>query len=194
MELRKLIETTIREYLNEQQILKEYVTKDIVSLKDYLMMPKSSKMSYLPQEYYYFFDDFLEETETYFERPKETRKSDYMDEPDEEVDMFDDNLELIIWLENNDKETYNKFAEYLFDKISDDTLPIAEYEYPAWSFFDNYPEIIKNQWLIHFTNEANSIAENGFEYGVDDMTKLGLTTSLGEFDKKYGGYNFAYSY
>jgi len=68
MKLKKLIETTIREYLNEQQILKEYVTKDIVSLKDYLMMPKSSKMSYLPQEYYYFFDDFLEETETYFER------------------------------------------------------------------------------------------------------------------------------
>jgi hypothetical protein len=193
MKLKKLIETTIREYLNEQQILKEYVTKDIVSLKDYLMMPKSSKMSYLPQEYYYFFDDFLEETETYFERPKETQKSNYLDEPDEEVDMFDDNLELIIWLENNDKETYNKFAEYLFDKISDNTLPIAEYEYPAWSFFDNYPEIIKNQWLIHFTNDANSIAENGFEYGVDDMTKLGLTTSLGEFDKKYGGYNFAYT-
>lgn len=29
--------------------------------------------------------------------------------------------------------------------------------------------------------------------GVSEIEKLGLTTSLGEFDKKYGGYNFAYT-
>jgi hypothetical protein len=192
--LRKLISKTVRECLNER-LLNEYVTNDIVYLKNYFSTPKSQKIKYLPHEYYYYFDDFLDETDTYFEMPKETRKSDYLDEPDEEVDMFDDNndLELIIWLENNDKETFKKFAEYLFDKISDNTLPIDPAEYPAWSYFDDSPQIIKNQWLIHFTNDANSIAENGFEYGVDDMTKLGLTTSLGEFDKKYGGYNFAYT-
>ena len=193
MQLRKFIAATTREYLNEQEILKEYLTNDVVYLKDYFMEPKSSKKLYLPHEYYYFFDDFLDETDTFFERPKESKNSDYVDEPDDEVDMFDSDIELMTWLENNDKDIYNKFAEYLFDKISNYTLPINDSDYPAWSYFDDNPQIIKNQWLIHFTNDADGIAKNGFKYGVDDMTKLGLTTHLGEFDKKYGGYNFAYT-
>ena len=41
MELKKFIATTIREYLNEHQMLNEYITKDIVYLKDYFKMPKS---------------------------------------------------------------------------------------------------------------------------------------------------------
>ncbi len=190
MELRKFIATTIREYLNEQEMLKEYVTKDIVYLKDYFSMPKSSKMEYLPHEYYYFFDDFLDETDTYFEKPKEEFINAYG-----ELETGDDyhDIELMTWLENNNKEIYNKFAEYLFDKISNNTLPIDDSEYPAWSYFDDRPQLIKNQWLIHFTNDADGIAKSGFKYGVDDMTKLGLTTHLSDFDKKYGGYNFAYT-
>ena len=193
MELRKFIATTIREYLNEQQMLNEYITKDIVYLKDYFKTSKSSKMEYLPHEYYYFFDDFLDETDIFFERPKKTQPSNYMDEPDEDVDMFDNDIELMTWLENNNREMYYKFGEYLYDKISNNTLPIDDAEYPAWSYFDDSPQLIKNQWLIHFTNNVDSIAKNGFKFGVDDMTKLGLTTRLGEFDKKYGGYNFAYT-
>ena len=132
MELRKFIATTIREYLNEQKMLNEYVTKDIVYLKDYFSMPKSSKMEYLPHEYYYFFDDFLDETDTYFEKPKEEFINAYG-----ELETGDDyhDIELMTWLENNNKEIYNKFAEYLFDKISNNTLPINDSEYPAWSYF-----------------------------------------------------------
>lgn len=37
------------------------------------------------------------------------------------------------------------------------------------------------------------IVKNGFKFGVGDMTKLGLTTHLGDVEKKYGGYNFAYT-
>ena len=192
MKLREFISKTIQKYLNEQEVLTEYITKDEVYLRDYLSMSEEAKKEYLPQEYYYFFEDFLEETDTEFEMPKETRPSDYADEPYEEVDMFDDNMELMIWLEKNNREIYDLFADYLYDKIKDNTLPIAESEYPAWSYFDDRPTLVKNQWLIHFTDNAEDVAMNGFKYGVDDMTKLGLTTHLGEFDKKYGGYNFAY--
>lgn len=193
MDIRKFITTAIYKKLNEQHVLNEFITNDIVYLKDYFMMPKSGKIQYLPHEYYYFFDDFLDETETYFEPPKEKRQSNYADEPEEEVNMFDENIELITWLEKNDEETYNKFAEYLFDKIENHTLPINDAEYPAWSYFEDNPQIIKNQWLIHFTNNADDVAIEGFKYGASDMEKLGLTTQLGEFDKKYGGYNFAYT-
>lgn len=176
-----------------RKILKEYITREEIYLKDYLSMSDEAKKSSLPHEYYYFFDNFLDEMDYDFTKPKEKVASNYIDEPDEEVDMFEYNLELMTWLENNDKETFNAFADYLFDKIESNTLPINDADYPAWSYFDNDAKIVKNQWLIHFTNNADGIASYGFKYGVDDMTKLGLTTSLGEYDKKYGGYNFAYT-
>ncbi len=54
-------------------------------------------------------------------------------------------------------------------------------------------EMLKRQtWLVHFTGDAYSIASDGFEYGVDHMDKLGLTTFFGKESKKYGGYNFAF--
>lgn len=179
--------------LLREGLVNEYVTKDIVYLRDYFRSSEESRKEYLPHEYHYFFDDFLIEDDIDFSPPKEFRASDIMDEPDEEVDMFDDTIELIIWLEKNDKKLYDSFANYLYKKIVDNTLPIPDEDYPAWSYFDDSPELIKNQWLIHFTDDADSIAADGFKYGVDDMTKLGLTTRLGEFDKKYGGYNFAYT-
>lgn len=192
MNLFNIINQEINEYVNENMLINEYITNDEIYLRDYLSMPDSAKLAYLPYEYYYFFQDFLDETDYDFEMPKETIPSDYVDEPDEEVDMFDNEIELITWLEYNDKKTFNSFAEYLLNKINNYTLPISDSEYPAWSYFDDKPTLIKNQWLIHFTDNADDIAREGFKYGVDDMTKLGLTTHLGEFDKKYGGYNFAY--
>lgn len=193
MNLLDIINQEINEYINENMQINEYITNDEIYLRDYLSMPDSAKLAYLPHEYYYFFQDFLDETDYDFEMPKETIPSDYVDEPYEEVDMFDNEIELIGWLEHNDKKTFDAFGEYLLDKINSYTLPIRDSEYPAWSYFDNNPTLIKNQWLIHFTDNADDIAIEGFKYGVDDMTKLGLTTHLGEFDKQFGGYNFAYT-
>lgn len=179
---------------NISRIITEYINNEIISLKDYLAMSDEQKKQSLPHEYPYFFNDFLIETDTYFERPKEKVTSINMDEPDDEVDMFDDDdYGLIIWLEENDKEIYDEFAQYLFDKITNHKLPIPEQDYPTWAYFDNDPELIKNQWLIHFTDNADGIAKDGFKYGVYDITKLGFTVSVAEFEKKYGGYNFAFT-
>lgn len=192
MELKEFISITIQDYLKEHTILNEYITNDEIYLRDYLSMSKASKMNYLPYDYFYFFNDFLDETDYEFNSPKEMRPGNYVDAPEEEVDTFEENCELMSWLEHNDRDTYNAYAEYLYNKINNNTLPINDSEYPAWSYFDDKPTLIKNQWLIHFTDDADDIAKDGFRFGVDDMTKLGLTTHLGEFDKKYGGYNFAY--
>jgi hypothetical protein len=182
-----------KNHLKESQhVLNEFITNNEIYLRDYLSMSKDAKKEDLPHEFHYFFDDFLTETGTEFHMPKETRPSNYADEPEEEVDMFEDTIELMTWLQNNDREVYDSFSEYLYEKIQNNELPISDSEYPAWSYFDDSPKLVKNQWLIHFTDNANEIARDGFKFGVDEMTKLGLTTQLGEFDKKYGGYNFAY--
>lgn len=63
---------------------------------------------------------------------------------------------------------------------------------PSQAFYSG-PQLLKRQtWLIHFSDDAWGIANKGFKYGVDQMDKLGLTIYLGDFDKKYGGYNFAF--
>lgn len=182
--LRKKIRGLIKESL-----IMEYLSKELVSLKDYFSMSDEQKMSYLPQEYYYFMKDWIDEKGIELEIPKnEFIGADGEVAFEEEMD----DIEIAEWLERNNPEKYKEFAKYLFDKIKSNELPINDAEYPAWSYFDSSPELVKNQWLIHFTDDAHSIAKEGFKYGVDDMTKLGLTTHLGEFDKKYGGYNFSY--
>ena len=48
-------------------------------------------------------------------------------------------------------------------------------------------------WLVHFSDDAYSIARNGFSYGMDDMDRLGLTTHFTDhFRKRDRGYNFAF--
>lgn len=176
--------------VDDNGLLKEYINSDVVSLKKYFEASDKQKKEFLPFEYSYFFEDFLVEENIEFDIPKE--KIEYGDGTTGDGDNLS-GYELIEFLYNNNKELFDNFSDYLFRKLFHHELPISDSEYPAWTYFGSNPEIIKNQWLIHFTNDAQSIAKNGFKYGVNDMTKLGLTTSLGEFEKKYGGYNFAYT-
>lgn len=180
---------SIKKILREA-LIKEYLNRDMVSLKSYFRQTEEEKKSYLPHMYSYEFEDFLDRYGIEFTEP--THEFYNGDGELEAGDPYE-HYEIMDWLETNNKELYNQFAEYLYEYISDYTLNIPDSDYPAWSFFDDNPRIIKNEWLIHFTDEANSIAQDGFTYGVDEIDKLGLTTHLGEFDKKYGGFNFSYT-
>jgi hypothetical protein len=165
--MKHFIKTLLRENL-----LNEYLTQDMVSLKRYFSMTDEEKKSYLPHEYPYEFDRFV-------------------DEEDIDTNIEGETYEISDILFNKNPELYNRFADWLFREIEQNTLNVPDSDYPAWSYFDN-PRLVKNQWLIHFTDDAQSIARQGFKYGVDEVDKLALTTHLGDFEKKYGGYNFAY--
>ena len=171
----------LRQHIRD--LLLEYLHNDTVYLKQYFSTNDQQKINSLPHEYPHYFNDFVIEMDVDID----------WDFP--RNDVYNEDLpdyEKIEWLEKNHPDIIKQFGEYLFRKIGNHEMDIPDSEFPAWSYFDSDPEVIKNQWLIHFTNDANAIAREGFRYGVDDMTRLGLTTSLGEFDKKYGGYNFAY--
>lgn len=188
--LRKIIREAIEEIAGGSSSLSEFISRDEVSLLHYLNMSDEEKKSGLPHDYYYFFDDFLVENDIEFERPS----SGVIDVDGDNVGEEYQDYEIIDWLEQNNKELFNQFADYLYSRVSKNTLPVPDADYPAWSYFSS-GTIVKNQWLIHFTSHVNAfeIYRNGFTRGVDDMNKLGLTTSLGEFDKKYGGFNFCYT-
>lgn len=65
---------------------------------------------------------------------------------------------------------------------------------PTWNYLsaDKRSMLRPDTWLIHFSNDAFDIAYKGFNRGVYDVTKLGLTTYLSDFDRKNPGYNFAF--
>jgi len=87
-------------------------------------------------------------------------------------------------------EIFKKWCNFLYKKHRsyDDFEP----GYPTWNYVE-YRSIVKNQWLIHFSDTAQNIYyDQRFSRGVDDYTRLGLTTSLSENEKDFGGYNFGY--
>jgi len=169
-----------------KKVIREYISQDMVSLRHYFLSSDEEKIQSLPEAYWWFFDDFLIEENIDFIKPK-----DSVDVNGDDIGDDIEGYDLLDWLSRNNPELHYKYGEYLFNKIKDFTLPISDAEYPAWAYFDN-PKVVKNQWLIHFCNDADSIARDGFTLGVNEIDKLGLTTHLSEFEKKYGGYNFSY--
>jgi hypothetical protein len=156
----------IKKIINEE-IINEYLTNNEVSLMKYFSQSDEEKKQNLPfsYNYEYLFNEFVEEKDIDYDI-----NNDFDDIP---------------------SEYFNEYAEWLFNKIEGDSLNVDPSEYPAWAYLSS-PKLIKNQWLIHFTDDADGISNNGFIYGVNDIEKLGLTTHLSDFDKKYGGYNFSY--
>jgi len=67
-----------------------------------------------------------------------------------------------------------------------------EGEDPSWNVLSS-PKAVKNQWLIHFTNDAEAIACDGFEYGQPDYRRLGNQPTMStDAYRTRGDYNFAY--
>jgi len=54
------------------------------------------------------------------------------------------------------------------------------------------PELIQNQWLIHFTDNAEEIQEYGFVYGVADLWDAAWTNETEDVSKTEG-YNYAFA-
>jgi hypothetical protein len=155
----------INEYLKNQ---------DNVALYHYFKMSEDEKKISLVYEFSYMFDKFK-------------NKND-ISEITEISDIED--WEISAVLQKDYPEIFKKFGDWLYKKIENCDIPPEEQ--PSWVFFD-YPEIIKEQWLVHFTDNADKIVRNGFKKGVMEINKLGLTTHLSDYHKKYGGYNFAYT-
>ncbi len=95
----------------------------------------------------------------------------------EDFMKFDKDTQKVI-----EKKVYNYLEQY-----SPEDLPT--YKHASISTEKLLP---RNTWLIHFTDEPQSIKDNGFKYGIEDINKLGLTTYFNKEYKKDGGYNFAF--
>ncbi len=151
-------------YIKESQVLKEYISNNEVSLLRYFEMSEEDHKRNLPYAYHYLVDEILEKD-------------------------IEDTLGYVEQIDGT--EEFDRLADTMYKMIKNYKMPISQDEYPAWTFFDLHG-IVKNQWMIHFTEYAEDIAKDGFTHGVYDIERLGITSSVSDFEKKYGGYNFAY--
>jgi hypothetical protein len=78
------------------------------------------------------------------------------------------------------------------DDVVDELMQIDAADAPTWAHLDAERMLHRQTWLVHFSDHAHQISHAGFTIGVDQMDKLGLTTHLGDYAKREGGYNFAF--
>lgn len=82
--------------------------------------------------------------------------------------------------------TQNKLLDH-FISLMNGICPSEEL--PTWMTTD-FNRIIKNEWCIHFGNNATEIAKEGFTGGTEDISHLAYTNAGQE--KPTAGYNFAF--
>lgn len=109
------------------------------------------------------------------------------------------NLRIILKREGGDVQYDDDFADAFAKGIANNGL-LSDldffmryrgdfYDLPSWMTMD-FNRIVKNEWCIHFCNDAYSIAREGFKWGTDDIGRLALTGA--GMKKPSEGYNFAF--
>jgi hypothetical protein len=109
--------------------------------------------------------------------------------------LYDDPISAVELLEENFPEVYDDYVDFAHTEMNSQSVYIDDTEKPSWYFLDFIEVIKRDTWLVHVTSEENAynISKNGFNKGVNDLSKLGLTVFLSDYDKQFGGYNFAYT-
>lgn len=114
-------------------------------------------------------------------------------------DLTDGELaELQEYCDNNDAYSIINFLDTHFDRKTINDMN-ASHEYDFSRFRNSlthdvmdYDGDIKNEWLIHFSNNASLIADEGFQYATSDMDDLGYSGCGSRIGKDNEGWNFAF--
>lgn len=85
------------------------------------------------------------------------------------------------------KSLKEDFAKHLYDYYGYNPYSGG----PSWLHME-YAKMVKNEWLIHFSNNANKISYQGFKHGTEDFDNLAYSYA-GETEGKFEGYDFAYT-
>jgi hypothetical protein len=160
--------------------LSETLSPEVLQLSQLLNSFKneSDRRTSAVEYYTYLIRDFL---------------SDHFPDTSREYDENYDEWEIIEELKKNPEteDIYTEFEDYCFEKI----LKESPTDGPLWLYMD-FRKLVRNTWLIHFSDSAYDIYLKGFKYGVDvySTERLALSTYYSdETRKRAPGYNFAYN-
>ena len=150
---------------------KAFVRQDLAWLKSYLTMTDAEKGEELARQFPHRFFEWLsgQELPEGWEAPKD-------------LDELIDN-DMFSGLPPAMCEQFLRSDEGT-RAVDDDPM-----DAPSFMYME-YEGIVKNQWLVHKTDEPGEISLHGFTRGMWDLARLGLTTYFTD-KAKTGGYNFA---
>lgn len=132
---------------NFKTFLTEYISNPLIWFRDFLESSNYEKAEYMAREFGdHYFDEYLE-----------------FNGLDPATEFNDEDTELMI--------AYGSYI--MFQGYHHKHIP--EEEKPSWEYLSE-PTIVRNSWLIHQTDHVRSILKEGFQYGLEDYTKLGLTS------------------
>jgi GNAT superfamily N-acetyltransferase len=151
-----------------------HVRQDLSWLKSYLTMTPAQNGEELARRFVWLFCEYL-------------RELPYIDN---DVQMVDFEERLGEFDESAWASITPKMFEDFYQKMHHEAMREDSTDCPSFMHM-SYEGVVKNQWLIHMTNEPNAICREGFRIGMDDLSRLGLTTAYTEAGKR-GGYNFAF--
>lgn len=177
----KIISESINRFLKEN-IETEYLDKDFgIPLKKYLKMSDIDKTYERIWQFPNIAYNFLE------------NKLGNYDEEEEELPFTEDELSE---LDEYDGDSLYSFIE---EKLGNEGLEecgqyIYEETYGNPTTFDvmDYTQDIHNQWLVHFSDNAAYIADDGFRYATDELNDLGYSNAGETKGKSDEGWDFAY--
>ena len=171
--------------MNHLNTLREGYTEELYALRDYMKGPHEHE----PSEVWNKFAEwvFEEENEDVLEKLKELVGNDAEIEGPDDV-QTDVNYDYY-W--DLPAEMQVRFQAHIKGDSVDDLYPYQA-DAPTWMHMSGSHVVKPSTWLIHFTDDACSIASEGFTKGTDDMTRLGLTKWTHKSAKKYPGYVFAF--
>lgn len=161
----------------KQLVLNEYLDNEMMMpLKRLMTMSDEDKEDYLIRDFYYLSPDFIV-------NHVDLSELGYDDENEDGYEIAEDLTDRI---NGGDLKQYregfiNYIKAYLDSNYTEQPPFLAMY----------YIKDIHNGWLIHFSDNADSISDSGFVFGTDEFNSLSYSGC--RTGNKFGqGYNFAY--
>ena len=125
--------------------------------------------------------DFAYELKDYLEREGELTpemEEQHENDPGSLVEQW------VATATNADKASFQQYVENRVGRSEN------AYDSPPYMHM-SHEKMVPATWLVHFTDDANGVASQGFKYGHEDMIGLHLTTWKRDRQKR-PGYNFAF--
>lgn len=158
-----------------KSLILEYVSNDLIYLKKYLTMSNWEQKIELVNNHPYLIKSFAKQ----YSDPQIKK---YI------LNNQNEDWEIVEEFKSKFPEEFKDFLDWSYGQLSKNVInPL-----PTW-YVMQYENIVKNQWLIHFSNYSEQIwLDQTFKFGISDLEKLGYTTAYTQESKKHGGFNFAY--
>lgn len=170
----------------------EEITKPMEYLKSYMKPVKKSPEGHVLEPYMKARHKDVSEAETDFEMASEHAWHKIVEIINDEMGL-NLNTEDFFW--ENESENKKALVAFMNEYPREANAAIerySDYEPGMTKNTMEYRHPLINKWLVHFSDNGWNIFHEGFKYGNEDMTNMGLTNAGSTKGKQHGDYLFAY--